>query len=1020
MNRIKTLCASVVLFCMMGVSVFAQGGYEVKGVVVDAIGPIIGATVIEQGTTNGASTGLDGDYVLTVSSADAVVEISCIGYATQTFIAGQIPATVTLSEDALFLDDVVVIGYGTVKKGDMTGSVGTVKADEINKGMISSPADLLKGKSAGVVVTPGSGAPGAGATIRIRGGSSLNATNDPLIIIDGLPVSNDGVSGMADPLSSINPNDIESFSVLKDASATAIYGSRASNGVIMITTKKGSSAGGKIHLDVDFTASLAQNSKYVDVLSSSELIEVMRQYKGEDSDAFKALGYVDAQGKRQYADTDWQKEIYQLGQTYEGNIALSGSAGGSKMFKMPYRVSFGGFSQDGTLKTGYMRRETISVNLSPSLFDNHLNINLNGKGMAMQNRFANQGAISQAVQYDPTKPVYDLVNGLGPNKYTWWNNGKLDENGNLRQDVENCNTMANSNPVALLNDKKDLSQAYRFIGNAQFDYKFHGFEDLRFNLNLGIDYASSKGTVDVVPGAEQSLHATAQSGSGSHTNYNQTRIDQTLEAYLAYSHDFEGGHHFDAMAGYSWQRFWYESFSETYKADNTPVDDKSYYLGKPTTNRGVNYLVSFFGRVNYSYDGRYLITATLRNDGTSNFQNNKWGLFPSVALSWNAKNESFLETVDALSALKVRLSYGQTGQQDISGSTIPTYKYNTQASQYIFGDKFLYPITALGYNADLKWETTTTYNVGVDFGFLGGRLTGNLDFYKRYTKDLLNWTPVAAGANLTNYLNANIGNLQNTGVELELNAIAIETKDWGWNIGANVAWNKTVVTKLTTDDERPDYYGVETGGISGGTGNNIQVHQTGYAPNSFFVYQQVYDQNGKPIEGLYVDRNGDGTINKNDMYCYKKAAPDVTIGFNTDLSYKTWTLSVAAHANLGNYVYNNIKSNGDLLTDLWTNSFINNRVDGAWETGFDGSAQYFSDYYVHNASFFKLDKITLSKMFQFGKESKLPMNLSAFFTVQNVATITGYKGIDPEIFNGIDNNMYPRPRTFILGVRFNF
>ena len=1004
----------------MGASVFAQGGYEVKGVVVDAIGPVIGATVIEQGSTNGASTGLDGDYVLYVSSADAVVEVSCIGYATQSFVASQMPVVITLAEDSQFLDEVVVIGYGTVKKEDMTGSISTVKTDQISKGAVASPTDMLQGKAAGVVVTAGDGAPGSGAAIRIRGGSSLSASNDPLVIVDGLPISNSGISGVSNALASINPNDIESFTVLKDASATAIYGSRASNGVIMITTKKGSSAGGKIHLDVDFTASLAQNSKYVDVLTAQELIDVMAQYAGEGSEAYNALGYVDAEGNRQYADTDWQKEIYQLGQTYEGNVALSGSVGKTNAFKMPYRVALGAYSQDGTLKTGYMRRETISLNLNPSLLDNHLNINLNGKGMAMQNRFANTGAISQAVQYDPTKPVYDQVNGLGPNKYSWWNYGNKDDNGNLLQTVANANTMANSNPVALLNDKRDLSNAYRFIGNAQFDYKVHGLEDFRFNLNLGIDYASSNGTVDVDPGAEQSLHSTAQAGSGYHTNYNQTRMDQTLETYVSYNHDFEGGHHLDAMAGYSWQRFWYESFSETYKADGTLPEADDYYLKKPLVNRGVNYLVSFFGRINYSYDGRYLLTATLRNDGTSNFQNNKWGLFPSAAFSWNVKKESFLENVDALSAFKVRLSYGQTGQQDISGNTIPTYKYNTNASQYVFGNTFLYPITPLGYNADLKWETTTTYNAGVDFGFFGGRLTGNVDFYKRYTKDLLNLTPVAAGANLTNYLAANIGNLENTGVELELNAIAVETKDWGWNIGANVAWNKTLVTKLTTDDERPDYYGVDTGGISGGTGNTIQVHQTGYSPNSFFVYQQVYDTNGKPIQGLYVDRNDDGKIDQNDKYCYHKAAPDVTIGFNTDLSYKTWTLSIAAHGNLGNYVYNNIKSNGDLLTDLWTNAFINNRVQGAWETGFDVNAQYFSDYYVQNASFFKLDKITLSKMFQFGNSDKTPVNLSAFATVQNVATITGYKGIDPEIFSGIDNNMYPRPRTFILGVKFNF
>ncbi|MCQ2185452.1 MAG: SusC/RagA family TonB-linked outer membrane protein, partial [Bacteroidales bacterium] len=936
--------------------------------------------------------------------------------------AGQVPATITLSDDTTFLDEVVVIGYGTVKKGDMTGSVSTVKADQLNKGAVSSPADMLQGKAAGVVVTAGDGAPGSGASIRIRGGSSLSANNNPLVIVDGLPISDGGISGVANALASINPNDIESFTVLKDASATAIYGSRASNGVIMITTKKGSGDSKIPHVDADFTVSLAQNAKYVDVMTADQLKQAIIDYKGQDSEAFKALGYRDAEGNQHFANTNWQKEIYQLGQTYDFNVAVSGSAKGGKSFKMPYRVSLGTYSQDGTLKTGYMRRQTLALNLNPQLLDNHLNINLNGKGMYMQNRFANTGAIGAAVQYDPTKPVVDEVNGLGPNKRAWWHyqDRNMFDSQAAFEGIGNYNAMCAQNPLALLYDKTDLSNAARFIGNAQFDYKVHGFEDLRFNLNLGIDYARSNGTVDVPAGAEQSLHSTAQSGSGSHTNYNQTRLDQTLEFYGAYNHDFDGGHHFDAMLGYSWQRFWYESYSETYKADGTSKDDASYYLSNPVTNRGVNYLVSFFGRLNYSYDGRYLITATLRGDGTSKFQNNKWGIFPSAAFSWNVKNEHFLKDVDAVSALTVRLSYGQTCQQDVSGDTIATYKYNTNASQYVFGNQFLYPITPLGYNADLKWETTTTYNAGVDLGFLNGRLTASVDFYKRYTTDLLNWTPVAAGANLTNYLAANIGSLENTGVEVELNAIAIETKDWSWTIGANVAWNKTLVTKLTADDERPDYYGVETGGISGGTGNTIQVHQTGYAPNSFFVYQQVYDKAGKPIEGLYVDRNNDGKIDQNDKYVYHKAAPDVTIGLNTQLSYKSWTLAVAAHSNLGNYVYNNIKSNGDLLTDLWTNNFINNRVNGAMETNFATNAQYFSDYYVQNASFFKLDKITLSKNFKLCEALGRDMNLSAFFTVQNVATISAYKGIDPEIFNGIDNNMYPRPRTYILGVKFNF
>ena len=1011
MNRIVNLFVALVLSCTLAAPVFAQGGYEVKGVIVDQAGPVIGATVLEKGTTNGVSTGLDGDFVLRVSSADAIVEVSCIGYSSQTFTASQMPAKITISEDALFLDDVVVIGYGTVKKSDMTGSVSAVKADQLNKGVVSSPSALLQGKSAGVVITPGSGAPGSGSTIRIRGGSSLQASNDALIVIDGLPVSNEGISGTADALSSINPNDIESFTVLKDASATAIYGSRASNGVILITTKKGNGSGKGVHLDIDFTASLNQNARFVNVMDATGLREAVKQYAGAESDAYKALGDDES------INTNWQKEIYRLAQTYELNASLSGKLD-NKVVSMPYRFSIGGLYQQGTLKTGYMGRETVSLNLAPSFLDKHLTFNLNGKAMNMNTRFANTDAITQAIQYTPTKPVYD-ENGL--NGYSWWNYGK----GTFT--VDNCNTMANQNPVALLNDKKDVSRANRFLGNAQIDYKIHGLEDLRLNLNLGIDYTNSDGTVDVAPNTEQSMHSTAQqeaggNASGYHTNYSQKKLDQTLEFYADYSKTL-GKHSFEVMAGYSWQHFYTESFNESFKANDTDPAAADYYLANPQTNKSEYYLVSFFGRANYSFGSRYYITGTLRRDGTSRFQNNKWGLFPSVALGWNIKNESFLSNSNTVSALKLRLSYGQTGQQDLNAGNYPTlatYIYNTHASQYIIGNQVIQPITPAGYNADLKWETTTTWNAGFDYGFLNDRIYGSVDFYKRFTKDLLNWTPVAAGANLTNYLNANIGNLENTGVEFEINAVAVETRDWNWKIGANVAWNKTVVTKLTTDDERSDYYGVETGGISGGTGNNIQVHQTGKAPYSFFVYQQVYDTDGNPIEGLYVDRNNDGKIDTNDKYCHHKAAPDVTIGLNTTLSYKNWTLALSAHSSIGNWVYDNIHSNGELLSDLWTNSFVNNRTSGALKTNFRTNAQYFSDYYVKNASFFKFDNITLSRYFALRPNSDRPMGLNVFATVQNVACISAYDGIDPEIYSGIDNNMYPRPRTYILGIKFNF
>lgn len=1007
MKRILTLFAAAALCAVMSASVSAQsGGYEVKGVVVDQAGPVVGATVMEPGTTIGTTTDLDGNFSLKVSSSSAAVEISCIGYTTLTFKASQLPARIVLKEDSEFIEEVVVIGYGTVRKSDMTGSVSAVKADQLNKGVITSPADLLQGKTAGVVVTAGDGAPGSSSTIRIRGGSSLKANNNPLVVVDGLPLSETAISGVSDALASINPNDIETFTVLKDASATAIYGSRASNGVIMITTKKGSKTAQGLHVSADVTASVSQNAKYVNTLDGDGMRNTMKWYLGDSGEAYKALGKE---------NTDWQKEIYQLGKSIDGNVALSGKVGSSRMFYMPFRVSLGYNNQDGTLKTSSFKRETLALNLTPTLFDEHLVINLNGKGMNMDNRFANQDAIGNAVKMDPTQPVYDnSVNGL--NGYFWWNNGKGTPT------IENANTQATQNPVALLNDKKDISNAKRFIGNAQFDYKIHGFEDLHLNLNLGIDYSKSDGTVDIAPGTEQSFHAKQQSGSGSHTDYNQKKIDRTLEFYAQYDKQL-GRHSINAMAGYSWQHFYNETFNVAYKADGTLPSAADYYLSNPKTFKTEYYLVSFFGRLNYSWNERFLLTATLRNDGTSRFSNNKWGLFPSVAASYNLGKEDFIRNSDVLSALKIRFSWGQTGQQDLQSGNYPTlasYKHNTNQSMYHFGQTMLIPITPLGYNADLKWETTTTYNVGFDYGFLADRISGSVDFYKRDTKDLLNRTPVAAGANLSNYLDANIGNLTNKGFEFEVNAIPVQTRDWSWTLGFNTSYNKTIITKLTTDDERPDYYGITTGGISGGTGNTIQVHQTGHAPNSFFVYQQVYDTDGKPIEGAYVDRNGDGKITTADKYCFHKAAPDWTFGFNTSLAYKDWTLAMSAHANVGNYVYNNVGSDGDLLTDLWANGFVNNRYHTAQEHNFATFAQYFSDLYVQDASFLKIDNITLSRNFRFNGGKAVPMNFSVFATVQNVACITGYEGIDPEIFSGIDNNMYPRPRTWILGVKFNF
>ena len=995
MKRILT-AVFVLLASLTSTTVLAQGGYQVKGVVVDALGPVIGAAVVQQGTTNGTSTGIDGDFVLNVPNGDALVEISCIGYATQVFKASEVPATVTLEEDTHFLDEVVVIGYGTVKKSDLTGSVSTVKADEINKGVITSPADMLRGKSAGVVVTAGSGMPGSGATVRIRGGASLSADCNPLYIIDGLPVANEGIAGMPDPLASINPEDIESFTVLKDASATAIYGSRASNGVIVITTKKGSkTATGFPKVAADFTASVNTIAKYNSLLDADGIVKLIRDFYGPDSPAEQHLG---VNGK--LYNTDWQKEIYQVAPTYDGNLSLNGKIGSF----LPYRVSGGFMSQTGTLKGSKMNLGTLALNLSPTFFENHLTVNLNGKGTYSKNWYANQGAIGAANHYDPTKPVYSNEPGYSLNGYTAW----YDASGNI-------NGMASQNPVALLKAQDDTADAYRFIGNAQFDYKVHGFEDLRLNLNLGMDWAKSKGLTEVAQGSEASWHNTNQSGGGSHTDYDYSRMNTTLEFYADYNKTFAEKHNVDLMAGYSWQHFYSENNSKSYR-----ISDKAT-LGN-SVGKGELFLISFFGRANYSYADKYLITATLRADGTSRFQNHKWGIFPSVALGWNIKKENFMANLDKLSTLKLRLSWGETGQQAVGGyyDTFAQFLTTQQGSWYFLdGEKYTNPIVALGYSADLRWETTTTYNAGIDFGFWDDRVTAAVDVYQRDTRDILNFIPVPALSNLTNYLNTNIGSMTNRGVEVDLNTILVETRDASWTLGVNAAYNRNRVTKLTASDENAT--GVEDGGISGGTGNNVRMFQVGYPIYTFNLYQQVYDKEGNPINGVYVDRNNDGQINADDKYLGHHADADWTFGFNTSFSWKNWTAALSGHASIGNWVYNNVASDTEMLADLWTNQFVSNRVSSAPKSMFS-QAQYLSDYYLQDGSFLKLDNFTLGYTFPklFNVTADRPFSLNIFGTVQNIWCLTRYTGIDPEIYGGIDGTVYPRPRTFILGVKLNF
>ena len=964
----------LILGLFLSVGAFAQ--IEVKGHVKDAAGEdIIGATVRVEGTQTATVSDFDGNFVLKAKEGATLV-VSYVGYQNATVKAAP-TVEVTLVDDETVLQDVVVIGYGSVRKSDATGSVMSVEADQLNKGLATSPADLLQGKTPGVQIVTNSGAPGAGAKIRIRGGSSLSASNDPLIVIDGLPISSTEISG-GDMLNTINPNDIESFSILKDASATAIYGSRASNGVILITTKKGK-AGSKPRINVDMSGTFKTVAKKVDVLSADAFREFFMANYGTNADAVAALGN---------ANTNWQDEIYRNTFAEEINASVSGGyVSGNKTFKMPYRVSAGFLNNDGNLKTTGMSRTNLGFNLTPTLFDDRLTINLNGKGVFTHNKFADEGAIGSAIQYNPLKSVDSK----------WESNGAP-------------NTMSTLNPVFQLNEQHKSSYVRRFVGNAQFDYKFKFLDGLRANLNLGLDISTTSGWNISDYQSEVSYHNKVENGTGLFEKYTQLRRDQTLEFYLAYAKELKEIYsRFDVLAGYSWQHFYNKTTNEKVSNDG----NNTYLYGDPTLFKTESFLISFYGRLNYTLLDRYLLTFTIRDDGTSRFQNNKWGVFPSAALAWRISEENFMKSADWLSNLKLRLGWGITGQQNINQGDYPsiaTYHTNQHGSLYMFGNNVIIPITPKGYAPQIKWEETTTYNIGLDFGFLGNRINGSIDVYQRKTKDLLNKVPVASGTNLTNYLLTNVGDMENKGIEGALNVVPIEQKDLRLEIGFNITYNKNKITRLTASDD-PSYPGVEDGGISGGVGNKIQIQKVGNPMNSFYVLQQVYDEAGKPLEGVYVDRNHDGQITDDDRYVYYKPDPDVIIGLNTELSYKKWTFSAAFRSFLGNYVYNNVASNTEMKADMWTNNFICNRVSTAPYSNFQ-QAQYKSDYYVQNASFLKLDKVTVAY--------NIAPWVRVNFTAQNVFTISKYDGVDPEVANGIDNNMYPRSRNFILGASFNF
>ncbi|SIR26431.1 SusC/RagA family TonB-linked outer membrane protein [Pontibacter lucknowensis] len=959
----------------------------VSGRVVDENGETLpGVTVVLKGTTRGTSTNANGEFTLPVPASGGSLVFSFIGYTTQEVAIGnQATVNVTMRTDAQALQEVVVVGYGTQRKTDISGAVTQVTSEDFVQGQITTPEQLIQGKVAGVQITPNGGAPGSGSRIRIRGGASLNASNDPLIVIDGVPLENSDVSGAANPLSFLNPNDIETFNILKDASATAIYGSRASNGVIIITTKKGT-AGQKLGVTFTTQHSLSKVGKTVDVLSADEFRRVVNE-QGTPSQ-IALLGN---------ANTDWQDQIYQTAYTTDNNLSVGGSVG-----MLPYRVSLGYLNQDGVLRTGEFKRGSIGVNLNPRFLDDHLTVNLNYKGAITNSKFADEGAIGAAVAMDPTQPVMSGSDQFGG--YFQW----LDANGRY-------NPLATRNPVSMLEQRDDRGEVKRHIGNVQLDYKLHFLPDLRANLNLGFDRSNSSGSTFY-----PATFAPEAPNNGRRTQYEQEKKNSLVDFYLNYVKDLTGiNSRIDATAGYSFQEFETEipPFTPT-NAEGVPIEED------PRPRNDFYRLRSYFGRLNYVLLDRYILTATVRRDGTSRFGDEvRWGTFPALALAWRINEEAFLRNSPAVSELKLRLGVGVTGQQDIIGRSnqreyfpyLARYSPSDNTAQYQFGNQFYNLLRPEGYDADLKWEETTTYNAGIDFGFANNRVNGSLDYFFKDTRDLLALISIPAGTNLVNELVTNVGNLETRGLEAALNYVAISTDKVNWSIGINGTYQKREITNLSKIED-PNFEGYPVGGIAGGVGNNIQIRTVGYAPDVFYVYKQVYDEQGNPIEGLYADLNEDGVISEADRYRYKKPEPDFFLGFNTNLTYGNFDLGLVMRGSVGNYMYNNVYSNNGAYRSFMFPGYLTNVSPNVLETNFM-NYQLFSDYYMENASFLRMENINFG--YNVGRIFNEKANLRLNANIQNLFVITKYNGLDPEIASGIDNNFYPRPRVYTLGLTVN-
>ena len=966
--------------------------YSLSGKIIDNSGdPVIGASVFLKELSSGSSSDINGQYFIkNLAKGSYNLIISIVGYKTiseSLIIQSNIVKDFTIKEDALLLNEAVVIGYGTARTKDITGSAVLITDKDFNKGSVTTPEQLIMGKIPGVKINSNNGAPGSGSRIRIRGGTSINASNDPLIVIDGVPLDNGGIDGSANPLNLINPNDIASFVVLKDASATAIYGSRGANGVILITTKRGNGLDNNLKVQFTTNNSLSTIAKYASPLTANQYRELINE--------FGTANQIDELGD---SSTDWQKEIYRNAYINENNLSISGG-----IKNLPYRFSFGSKHEQGLLKRHKLDRYSAALNLSPSFLDNHLKLDVNTRYVQTDNFFADQSAIGAANGFDPTLPVYS-----GDTAYGGYYEFLYAAGGNAGKPIP----LALRNPLGLIMQKDDISNVSRFIGNAKLTYKAHFMPELKAVINVGTDIASSNGSVTIPIQAASNF----QNG-GLFSEYKMEKSNQLIDGFLNYSNSEKAKkHRIDLTTGYSFQEW--STIRPTYPRFNIAGDTLNP-PGIATDTK--NALLSFYGRSIYSFNDKYVVTATLRRDGSSRFSpESRWGVFPSFSAAWIISEESFLKKLEFLNYLKARVGYGVTGQQDIYADYpyIANYQEGSVTAQYLFGNQYYTTLRPDGYDYSIQWETTSSTNLGLDFGILNDRISGSFDYYKKETSDLLATVPVVAGTNFTNQLLTNVGSMTNEGVELNLNFGLLNSNNTKLDLGINGTYNKNLITGLTAVPDTSSI-GIQVGDI-GGFGNTAQIHTVGYSTFTYFLYEANYDLDGKPIENQFTDFNNDSIVNIDDRVRTGNPNPKWFFGLNMNLEHKSWYTGFSMRAELGGYVYNNVAAqSGNLQSG--NSTFNSGNIHSSFlETGFEGKSfeQSVNSYYLEKSDFLRIDYFTLG--YNFGNQLSDKFRMNAALVINNVFVMSNYSGMDPEVVGGIDNTIYPRPRIFSLNLTFDF